>query len=34
MIPWWIAPICLFAGGFIGMFLTAVIVANERDDRP
>ena len=34
MIPWWVAVIAMFGGGIIGMFLMALIVAGERDDRP
>lgn len=34
MIPWWVAVITFSVGGFIGLILTAVLSANERDDRP
>lgn len=34
MIPWYWILVAFIGGTLIGMFLTALISANERDDRP
>jgi len=34
MIPWWVAVLCFLIGGFIGMWFVALLMVNERDDRP
>ena len=34
MIPWWVVVIAFGLGGVFGMLLTAVLMANGRDDRP
>lgn len=34
MIPWYIAVAAFIGGLMAGVFLTALISANERDDRP
>lgn len=31
-VPWWVALIALFVGGIIGLFLSALMVANGRSD--
>lgn len=33
MIPWWSLIIAVFAGVAVGVFMAALIVADERDDR-
>lgn len=32
LVPWWLAVAALFAGGIIGFFLAALMVANGRSD--
>jgi len=34
IMPWWVVVIAFGLGGVFGMLLTAVLTANERDDRP
>jgi len=34
MLPWWVMLIALIAGVALGLFMDALLIANERDDRP
>ena len=34
MLPWWVMLIALIAGVAMGLFMAALPIADERDDRP
>ena len=34
MVPWWVMLIALIAGVALGLFMAALLIADERDDRP
>lgn len=34
MLPWWVMLIALIAGVALGLFMAALLIADERDDRP
>lgn len=34
MLPWWAMLIALIAGVALGLFMAALLIADERDDRP
>ena len=34
MLPWWVAVIFMIMSAVFGMFIAAVLLAGERDDRP
>ena len=34
MVPWWVAIMMLIGGVVLGLFMAAMLIADERDDRP
>lgn len=34
MLPWWVALLFMIGGAVFGMLIAAVLIAEERDDRP
>lgn len=34
MVPWWVAIMMLISGVVLGLFMAALLIADERDDRP
>ena len=34
MIPWWAALLLMIGSAVFGMFIAAILIAEERDDRP
>lgn len=34
MVPWWVAIMMLIGGVVLGLFMAALLIADERDDRP
>ena len=34
MVPWWVAALMFIGGGAMGLFMAALLIADERDDRP
>ena len=34
MLPWWVALLLMIGSAVFGMFIAAVLIAGERDDRP
>lgn len=34
MVPWWALMLAFIAGAALGLFMAALLIADERDDRP
>ena len=34
MVPWWVLMLAFIAGAALGLFMAALLIADERDDRP
>ena len=34
MVPWWVLMLAFLAGAALGLFMAALLIADERDDRP
>lgn len=34
MLPWWVSLAAFIGGAALGLFMAALLIADERDDRP
>lgn len=33
MVPWWVAALMFIGGSVLGLFMAALLIADERDER-